>query len=481
MIETNGSRPPPKLETKTRTLCRSDRRIAGKLTPTNLEALRQIVRTAATTGQRLYPVSRGRNYGYGSFLPVENDCTVVDLAAFDEIGELDRDGMSVRIGAGVTQRQLYDYLQVHAGDLWFNVTGAGAETSVIGNGMERGIGYAGDRTGELFAHEVVLADGSLHIPSENPDFAPWRNQSAGPCLDGLWSQSNLGIVTAARLRLRIHQERECALVMRGDFGPLLDVVREGFRARLLEMPVHLGEPGRTERLGAGLLAKLHGVEPAAEHVRAVFPERGGHAAVASLHGAARVVDASWSELRRLMRAHGVTAQRIAAHQIGGTAKWLRRLGLRRQAERLAAVQPLLALSWGVPSDIGLAALDPGGRADPNLARDGAIYLNAASAPTPEAAIRVQSIIGHHWPDVALTRIVADGHSLLTIATLHFGEVQAAEAHEAARATVNALRAAGFPPYRLGINDPMPPPGGLALRVKQCLDPARILAPGRYGL
>ena len=481
MLGTNGSSSQPMLETKGRTLCRSDRRIAGKLTPTSLEELRQIVRTASETKQRIYPVSRGRNYGYGSFLPVENDCTLVELAAFDEIGELDRDSMSVRIGAGVTQRQLYDYLQAHAANLWFNVTGAGAETSVVGNGMERGIGYAGDRTDELFGLEVMLADGSLHIPSENPDFAPWRNQSAGPCFDGLWSQSNLGIVTAARLRLRVRQERECAIVMRGGFGPLLDVVREAFRARLLEMPVHLSEPGRTERLGAGLLAKLHGREPTAEHVQAVFPENGGHSALAALHGTARVVDASWSELRQLMRAHGVTAQRIAAHQIVGTGKWLRRLGLRRQAERLAAVQPLLALSWGVPSDIGLAALDPDGRADPNLARDGAIYLNATSATTHESAIRVQSIFNHHWRNVALTRIISDGHSLLTIATLHFGELQAAEAQEAARATVNALRAAGFPPYRLGINDPMPAAGGLALKMKESLDPGRILAPGRYGL
>jgi hypothetical protein len=223
------------------------------------------------------------------------------------------------------------------------------------------------------------------------------------------------------------------------------------------------------------------VEPTAEHVRHIFPENGGHSALAALHGRARVVDAAWHELRGLMAACGVTGQRIAAHRLTGTQTWLRRLGLRRMAERLAAVHPLLALTWGVPSDVGLTALDPSGRADPDRSQEGALYLNAVSSLSVDDAIKVHVILQRHWPQVALTRIVIDAHSLLTIATLHFTDAASGEAHAAARLLANALRVAGFPPYRLGINDPAPPASDLALKVKQCLDPAHLLAPGRYGL
>ena len=65
---------------------------------------------------------------------------ILDLSRLDAIDDLDRSSLSVRIEPGVTQASLYQYLLKNAPDLAFNVTGAGLETSVLGNALERGIG-----------------------------------------------------------------------------------------------------------------------------------------------------------------------------------------------------------------------------------------------------------------------------------------------------------------------------------------------------
>ena len=63
------------------------------------------------------------------------------------------------IEPGVTQMQLYDFLQNHCPELTFNVTGSGKETSIIGNALDRGVGYIGPRREDLFGLEIVLGTG----------------------------------------------------------------------------------------------------------------------------------------------------------------------------------------------------------------------------------------------------------------------------------------------------------------------------------
>jgi hypothetical protein len=77
-----------------------------------------------------------------------------------------------------------------------------------------------------------------------------RTHPAGLSTDSLFFQSNLGIVVGARLRLRIRQEAEDAVVVQGEFAPVIAALKRAYDDNLLVNPTHVAEPGRAQRLGA---------------------------------------------------------------------------------------------------------------------------------------------------------------------------------------------------------------------------------------
>src|SRR6202041_221828 len=106
----------------------------------------------------------------------------------------------VTIEPGVTQRQLVEFLAQKKSALWPDVTGASAECSLIGNTMERGFGHTpyGDHASKVCGLEVVLPNGEV-IETGSARFpdslsGPIYRWGVGPSLDGLFLQSNLGVV-----------------------------------------------------------------------------------------------------------------------------------------------------------------------------------------------------------------------------------------------------------------------------------------------
>src|SRR5690606_21579258 len=101
----------------------------------------------------------------------------------------------------VTFQQAFDFLREKNSTLLLGTTGGSTDSSIIGNVLERGIGtglYA-DRFSYVCGMEVVLPDGSViqtgfeRFPnSATGKLSRW---GMGPSLDGLFAQSNLGIVT----------------------------------------------------------------------------------------------------------------------------------------------------------------------------------------------------------------------------------------------------------------------------------------------
>jgi 4-cresol dehydrogenase (hydroxylating) len=461
-----------------RSLCRSVREIPWRLRPPTLEDVRQVIREAARNGTPLWPVSRGCNWGYGSHLPARSGSVILDLGGLRAIGDLDRASLSVRIEPGVTQGALYGFLGAHAPDLAFNVTGSGADTSVLGNALDRGIGYGGEKDQDLFALEVLLADGSFLGPVEGRNHRS-RAHPAGLSTDSLFFQSNLGVVVGGRLRLRVRQEAEDAVVLQGPLEPLFATLKSAYDHNLLANPTHVAEPGRTQRLGRGLLRSLWRRDPSAEEVDRCFPETSSYNGLVTLCGRRAVVDSSYREIRRIA-APGLRMTRVNAFRLDLAARWLARVGARYKAARLLALKPLLALSWGQPSNAGIAALDGREGEDPNLASRGAIYGNAVSSVDAAMARRAAAIIRGHWADSAITWAVLDGRCMIAIYTLHFGEGQAQAARSANESVVAGLRGAGLPTYRLDINTPAAPGAEDVLRrLKAAFDPAGLIAPGRY--
>ena len=462
------------------TLCRSSRRVLGRVKPKTVEEVAAVVRDSAARGVALHPVSTGMNWGLGSYLPARDDVAILDLSLLTAIGPLDREAATVRIEAGVTQASLYAWLAQQAPELAFSVTGAGSDTSIVGNALERGLGYGGSRAAEIFGLEAVLADGTVHRPA--PDwFSSSGGITAGPQLDPLFAQANYGIVTALWVRLRRRQAMEMAVILSGELEPVFATVRAAFGQNLLTLPVHMGGGARSERMQSGLLRFRWGREPTAAEVTGIFaPALAAQSAIAALHGQPGVVRAALREIRRL-GAGRVKIHSLTAGKIDFAERWARRLGLKRRTEFIGAVRPLLALTWGEPSNAGLASLDfSDTRNDPDHTLTGCIYVNAVTVPDLVASRKVETLTESAWPEIALTRVFLSSSVLVHVISLHFADDRSEAAHVAARALGEKLRRAGYPPYRLG----MPTmgsgvPGDLARRLKAALDPRGLLAPGNY--
>jgi len=181
------------------------RKIRAVIYPHNKVEIEQLVKWANKFNTALYPISTGKNWGMGSKVPVTNDCIVVNLGRMDKIIEVNTTYDYVVLEPGVTQDQLYNYIQEHNLPYIFNVTGSSPQTSIIGNSLERGVGYFSSRVENLRALEVVLGNektvktGFSHY--ENAKTKGVYTYGVGPDISGLFFQSNFGITTQATFDL----------------------------------------------------------------------------------------------------------------------------------------------------------------------------------------------------------------------------------------------------------------------------------------
>lgn len=207
------------------------RSLAGTERPGTLDEVRDLVRRAMVTKSHLYPVSTGRNWGMGSSLPVTEDNVVVDLSGMNQVRGLDLDGGYAIIEPGVTQAQLAGLLRDTPWML--NVTASCADTSVIGNALERGDGCIRSRVHDVAGIEAVLADGSVVTTGGLDPSGVYHGRVAGPDLTPAFVQHNLGIVTAMAVAL-VPRPQTVALVhariRRDQIGPAIGAMT-GFLRR----------------------------------------------------------------------------------------------------------------------------------------------------------------------------------------------------------------------------------------------------------
>ena len=160
---------------------------------------------------QLHPVSSGKNWGYTCSEAGCDNAFLLYLVNLNNITEYDDILGTVRIGAGVTQKQLYDFLKEKGLKFWMDATGSSVDCSVLGNSLERGFGHtpAGNHFEFISDLDVVLGSGNAistgfrQFSDETKRFASegiykW---GVGPYVDGIFSQSTLGIVTEATLKL----------------------------------------------------------------------------------------------------------------------------------------------------------------------------------------------------------------------------------------------------------------------------------------
>lgn len=177
-----------------------------------------IVKVASTYQVPLYPISKGNNWGYGSANPVTNGCVILDLSGMDRIVEFDADLGTVSVEPGVTQELLSKFLKEHDDAYLTPVTGAGPHASILGNALERGYGLTpiSDHFLSLMSLEAVLPDGSIYHSAIYEQDCINVDQifkwGIGPYLDGLFTQSNFGIVTKITIQLSARPESVGAFI-----------------------------------------------------------------------------------------------------------------------------------------------------------------------------------------------------------------------------------------------------------------------------
>lgn len=198
----------------------AQRTLAGAFIVNEQDDIAAVLKWAGSNGAAIHPISSGRNWGYGSALPVSTDDNVylLDLSALKEVIDFDEELGLITLEPGVTQADLVTWLDERGYDYMVPVTGAGPNCSIVGNALERGYGitpYA-EHFAAATSMKAYMADGEIYRSSirelleehkdpsqENPILTADRSfkWKLGPYLDGIFTQSNLGVVSEMTFRL----------------------------------------------------------------------------------------------------------------------------------------------------------------------------------------------------------------------------------------------------------------------------------------
>lgn len=170
--------------------------------PDSVEDVQAVVRIANRYRIPIYPVSTGRNLGYGGSAPVLSGSVVLDLKRMSRILEVNEDRAYALVEPGVSYMDLYRYIQERKYRLWVSSPAPGWG-SLIGNALDRGVGglmfpYY-DHMASHCGMEIVLASGEIVRTGMGalPNSRTWQAYAhgCGASIDGLFGQSNCGIVT----------------------------------------------------------------------------------------------------------------------------------------------------------------------------------------------------------------------------------------------------------------------------------------------
>ena len=495
----------------------TERQISAVVRPSSLDEICQVVEVCRTHGIPLYPISTGNNWGYGSALPVRNQNVILDLGRLNRIIEVNRELAYAVVEPGVTQRQLFEHLRDHDIPLWLNPTGAGPDCSILGNTLERGFGIGpnGDHFLAQCGMEVLLASGELlrtgfgHYPGAKATYVyKW---GVGPYLDGLFTQSNCGIVTKIGVWLMPVPEHfeACYITCHSEeqLGPLIDGIRELLFAGAFKGPMNLLHRNRALiMLGGYPWEEMDGSTPLAESAADQLARRRGIGVwngVGSLCGSRAQVRAAKAMIKRTLTGKVDRLTFLSDSRIQLLARFpnlVRKLTGINAVELLSTLQASYGMMKGIPSEVALPLAYWRNRRSPpageplNPARDncGLIWF-APIVPMTRHHVQefraiVEPILARHRFECCLTFTAVNERCFDCTLPLLYDRDNPEESlradacyHELSESCMRQ----GYVAYRFGLQSM---PGAaergdvfwdVVERLKNVLDPSGILAPGRY--
>jgi len=488
-------------------------RVPAIVRPGSREEVQECLRIANRLRCPLYPISGGRNWGYGSRVPAADGCVLLDLSRMNRILDFSEELGYITVEPGVTQAQLQAFLADRRSRLWMDSTGASPHASLVGNTVERGFGHT--PYGDHFAHscglEVVLPDGEVietgfgRFP--NAAAAPLYRWGVGPVLDGLFSQSNFGVVTRMTLWLMPAPEYFQAYYFQcpdeDDVAALIDALRPLRMNGTIRSSSHIANDYKVLSAveqypwqAAGETTPLAG--PVMQTLRRDM-RIGAWNGSGALYGTRAQVKEAARLLRHALKGRARRLQFLddrkleLAERFAGLYQMLSGWNLKRT---LAVLRPVYGLMKGIPTDRALAStywrkrMPPPAEMDPD--RDGCGLLwcspvlpNDGMHARVATSLASEIILRHRFePMISLT--VLTDRTLSCILSLGWDRDVPGEDERAMACyseLLEALGRAGYYSYRLSVagmhgmgNGSY---GDLLAQLKRTLDPNGILAPGRY--
>jgi 4-cresol dehydrogenase (hydroxylating) len=493
----------------------AQRQLLGTWVVEHTDALPRILAQARAQGLKLWPFSGGRNFGYGTTLPVAQGSVLVDLSGLKQIEHFE-DSQTFRLQAGVTQHDLAAYLDEHRLAYLVPTTGVGPNGTLIGNALDGGYGLTplADHFDALTDIEGRWGNGQPFAHPLNDlgcgDMARRWPAGVGPSLHSVLRQGNFGIVTRATLRLARAPEASRVLIFEWPSDRHFLASQAALSRLTEELPLlggiisMNGARVLSTQADAPLTSALQGAERLRHFDQLCRARRiAAWTGVGTLYGPRATLAGAVRDLRR--RLPGVRVWAFTPAQI----RWMQKLAgalpgawFPARRRHLASLVSMLGTVEGRPIVAFLRiayALDasrPVMDVARHPARDGrGILWFAPLVPLTETAVR-------RWAEVMTQTLVAFGFDpLLAVTTrssrVHSGtipllfdktEAGIARARSCYRALLAAALQLGMPPYRIGTDfmDAVYPAADSASAalwrgLKAQLDPDDVIASGRYVL
>ncbi len=487
-----------------RTTFATTARIIGIYAAATTEEVSTCLKLAQLFQIKIYPVSSGRNWGFGSSVPPIGPCLILDLSQLKRIREFDERMGVISIEAGVTQSQLLDHLKSRGGKWWMDFTAASPASSVVGNTMERGhgLGPHSDHVETCAGLEVVLANGEIlktgFSSFQNSRVGGLDRWGPGPNVDGLFSQSNLGVITALSVWLYPAPE-SCKLIL---FSSQTDEAFSDCIDRLLPLRISgtlkCGPQFQNRYFTLSRVMQYpwdltEGKTPLSpQDAKSIADAKGislwsGHA---SLYGTAKEVDAALQAVEVALNGAPVSWRAVEASDFAQPST-VRERDLARLIEQVSGGRGGTGLGRGYWRMRFTRPEDP---EKINLDEDGCgIIATPFTGPTIGAdAVRLNSvateiILRHGFePNISLwgnrPRILQFQIFTAFDRTIEGEDARVMDCHHE---LLKSLMALGYVPHRLGILamremlKAQPEYISFLQRLKIAADPNLILAPGRY--
>jgi 4-cresol dehydrogenase (hydroxylating) len=486
--------------------------------PQSTLQVQKVVEAANKYNLPFYPSSKGRNWGYGSKVPVTSSSILLDLSQMNQIHDYNEDFGYITVGPGVSIEQIHNYLALKKSKWIIPPGGMIAESSAIGNAMERGFaaGHAGDRVNQVSDFEVVLPTSEVIYTGlsrfENSTAKNLHKYGLGPSFDGIFSQSNLGIVTRMTIWLAKKPNKYflggmMTFTSEEQLGKATDTLRSLVQNRLIATPFGIWNSTKILAIKQQYpWLKMNDVTPITKSVEKELLQKSFNLPVGEWNCLFGTHSYSFLEMLA-RRSYLFKNLKPVSNKLVLLTQWHEFFAkaIRKPYLFFTQYDPVEAFNigykkssfWGILSIKGLSPVywrrkskipeNP----DPNLDGCGLLWVTCSLPFTGEHITRVNYLIKSNFEkfkfDPMITLIFMDDKLVVALAAIKYDRTERNNESAAQLCQTQMqeeLFKNGYIPYRLGINKmeyvyKNAKGKEFYKKLKSILDPKNVCAPGRY--